>query len=141
MSKILEDKIEIKIRFNEIDSMNVVWHGNYVKYMEDGRESFGEKYGLHYLDFMKNEIVAPIVYVEMEYKKFLRYGEKAIVETKYVDCEAAKLKFEYTIYRSCNNEVVATGKSMQVFLNTEGELLLTIPPFFYEWKKKWGFIK
>lgn len=140
MDKVLEDKIEVKIRFNEIDSMNVVWHGNYVKYMEDGRESFGEKYGLHYLDFIKQSLIAPIVNIELEYKKFLKYGEKAIVETKYVDCEAAKLKFEYTIYRSCNNEVVATGKSIQVFLNTEGELLLTIPPFFYEWKKKWGFV-
>jgi acyl-CoA thioester hydrolase len=32
---------EIRIRFSEVDSMGVVWHGNYIRYFEDGRESFG----------------------------------------------------------------------------------------------------
>jgi len=136
----LIDKVEIQVRFSEVDSLSVVWHGNYVKYMEDGRESFGNKYNLHYLDFIKNKVVAPIVYIDLEYKKFLKYGEKVIIETKYVDSDASKLKFEYIMYRSSDSEIVATGKSMQVFLNTDGELILTIPEFLNEWKKKWGLI-
>ena len=34
------------IRFSEVDSMGVVWHGNYAKYFEDAREEFGRKYDL-----------------------------------------------------------------------------------------------
>ena len=33
---------ELKVRFNEVDSMAIVWHGNYVKYFEDARIAFGE---------------------------------------------------------------------------------------------------
>ena len=29
---------KIDIRFSEVDSMGVVWHGSFVKYLEDGRE-------------------------------------------------------------------------------------------------------
>jgi len=137
MSKIeLTDTTEIKVRFNEVDSMRVVWHGNYVKYLEDGRESFGEKYGIRYLDFLEAGIIVPLVNIELDFKYSLKYGEKAIVQTKYVDCEAAKLIFEYVISRSSNNEVIATAKSTQVFLNKNMELLLTFPEFFLEWKKK-----
>ena len=36
----------IDIRFSEVDSMNVVWHGSYMLYFEDAREEFGNKYDL-----------------------------------------------------------------------------------------------
>jgi acyl-CoA thioester hydrolase len=50
------------VRFSEVDSMQVVWHGEYVKYFEDGREAFGREYpGLGYLDFYANGYTAPIV--------------------------------------------------------------------------------
>jgi len=39
----LSIKTETIIRFSEVDSMGVVWHGNYIKYFEDGREAFGNK--------------------------------------------------------------------------------------------------
>jgi acyl-CoA thioester hydrolase len=137
----LTEKYEFLVRFCEVDSMNVVWHGHYAKYFEDGRESFGRKYGLHYTDFINNRLFVPIVKLEIDYKSSLKYDEKAIIETKYIDCEAAKVYFEYTIYRSSNNEIVATGRSVQVFLNEQRELLLTNPPYFTEWKKKWNIIK
>ncbi len=137
MSKVeLIDITEVKVRFSEVDSMHVVWHGNYVKYLEDGREAFGEKYGIHYLDFIKADIIVPLVNIELDFKYPLKYGEKAIVQTKYVDSEAAKLIFEYIISRSSNNEVVAMARSTQVFLNRNMELLLTFPDFFLNWKQK-----
>lgn len=130
-------KTEVKVRFSEVDSLRVVWHGSYVKYLEDGRDTFGEKYGIHYLDFLRENIVVPLVHVDIDYKRSLKFGEKAIIETKYVDSDSAKLVFEYTIYRSSNMEEVATAKTIQVFLNTNMELMLTIPEFFVKWKKKW----
>lgn len=130
-------KAEVKVRFNEVDSMKVVWHGNYVKYLEDGRDIFGEKYGLHYLDFFREKVVVPLVNLELEYKKPLKYGERAIVEIKYIDCDAAKLMFEYLICRSPNMEIVASARTTQVFLNTNMELMLTPPDFFVKWKEKW----
>lgn len=42
---------EVEIRFSEVDSMNVVWHGSYPLYFEDAREAFGKKFGLAYMCF------------------------------------------------------------------------------------------
>lgn len=125
-----------QVRFSEVDSMGVVWHGNYVRYFEDGREAFGNKYGISYLDFAREGIVIPLVKINCDYKKPLKYGDTATIVTRFVNCDAAKLQYEYTIYRNNTREVVATGSSVQVFLNPDMELLLDFPPFFLEWKKK-----
>jgi len=137
-NKTLVSETEITVRFCEVDSLHIVWHGHYIKYFEDGREDFGYKYGISYRDIFNNHLLTPIVKVSCEYKYPLTFGEKAIVETTYVDSEAAKLIFHFKIYRASNHEVVATGESIQVFLNENKELLLTVPPFFAGWKKKWG---
>jgi acyl-CoA thioester hydrolase len=134
----LTDRTEIKVRFGEVDSMRIVWHGNYLKYFEDGRESFGLKYQLGYLDVYKHHVMIPLVKVTCDFKRPLVYGDTAVVETRFVNTDAAKIVFEYTVFRKSDNEVMATGSSLQVFLTPEGELLLVPPPFFAGWKKHWG---
>lgn len=139
MAKTLVNRIKIRVRFSEVDSLKVVWHGHYMKYFEDGREAFGEQYGMGYFDFFDRGVLVPLVHIEADFKKILKCGEEAVVETKFEDCKAAKIKYTFTIYNS-SDEVVATGNSIQAFLNMDGELMLTPPPFFCEWKKKWGII-
>jgi acyl-CoA thioester hydrolase len=141
MRKDLITTTEIQVRFSEVDSMGVVWHGNYIKYFEDGREDFGNKYSINYLEFKNQGIIIPIVKIVCDYKRPLVYGDLAIVETRFVRCEAAKILYEYTIYKGKTNEIVATGSSMQVFLTMDGELLLDFPPFFMEWKKQNGLLE
>lgn len=136
----LVDKLEVTVRFSEVDSMKIVWHGNYIKYFEDGRESFGNRFNLGYLDVYKHKIMIPIVKVECDYKRPLVYGDKAIVETTFVNSPAAKIVFNYKIYRKEDHELMATGSTTQVFLTPEGELLLTHPPFFSGWKEKYGLL-
>ncbi|MBN2761646.1 MAG: acyl-CoA thioesterase, partial [Bacteroidales bacterium] len=134
----LSNKTLIRVRFSEVDSMGVVWHGNYIKYFEDGREEFGNKYGINYLDFRNRGILIPIVKIVCDYKKPLIYGDTALVETKFIDCEAAKIQYDYTLFKYKTHEIVATGSSLQVFLNLNRELLLDFPPFFIDWKKQNG---
>lgn len=137
MQNKLSDRTEILVRFNEADPLGIVWHGHYIRYFEDGRESFGEKYGIRYLDFYKHGIVVPIVHIECNFKRALRYGDRVIVETRYMPCEAAKLKFSYQLYNQETRELVATGSSVQVFLDKASSALqLTNPDFFENWKKQ-----
>jgi acyl-CoA thioester hydrolase len=120
--------------------LGIVWHGHYIRYFEDGREAFGNKYGIGYLNFYNQGFIVPVVHVECNYKRSLRYGEKVIVETHYVPCEAAKLKFEYKLYNADTGQIVATGSSIQVFLDRENSSLqLTNPPFYEDWKKAHAF--
>ncbi|MBL7763335.1 MAG: acyl-CoA thioesterase [Chitinophagaceae bacterium] len=139
MDKQLSDRIEVLVRFNEADPLGIVWHGHYIRYFEDGREAFGNKYGIGYLDFYRKNIIIPVVNIDCSYKRSLKYGEKVAVETTFIPCEAAKLKFEYRLFNAATGELVATGSSVQVFLDKETSVLqLTNPVFFEEWKSKMG---
>ena len=127
---------EIEIRFSEVDSMRIVWHGSYALYFEDAREAFGEKYGLAYLDICGNGYYAPLVDLRFNYKKPLLYGHKARIEITYINTPAAKIIFDYEIFDTEDNSLIATGNSIQVFLDKNFQLILTNPPFYEEWKKK-----
>jgi acyl-CoA thioester hydrolase len=139
-NQVLITETLIRVRFSEVDSMGVVWHGQYIRYFEDGREDFGNKFGINYLDFYGKGILVPIVKIDINYKKPLIYGDTALVETRFIDCVAAKTIFNYTVYNDRNHEVVATGSTTQVFMNLNQELLLNFPPFFLEWKKQLGLM-
>jgi len=140
MNKSIHSKCEISIRFNDADPMGIVWHGNYIQYFEDGREAFGKEHGIGYNQVYEHGYTMPLVSISCEYKRSIKYGDKAIVETIYHDCSAAKIEFEYKIYRASDNLLAATGKSTQVFLNKAGELQLIIPDFVLQWKKNKGLI-
>lgn len=130
--------IEFPVRFSEVDSMQIVWHGHYVKYMEEGREDFGRKFGISYMMIKAAGYMAPVVKITIDHKKALSYDDRVIVETRYIDSDAAKIIYSFRIYRASDKELVATGESIQVFTDMNRELVLTVPPFFDTWKKKWG---
>lgn len=128
---------EFRVRFNETDPLGIVWHGNYIKYFEDGREAFGRKYGISYLDVQAAGYTTPIVKTTCEHKKSLRYGETGRIETSLVDTAAAKMIFLFKIYNE-QNELVCTGETTQVFVDDKGDLSLTYPYFFEKWKAALG---
>lgn len=134
----LVDRTQIKVRFSEVDSMHIVWHGEYIRYFEDGRVSFGDRYGLGYMDVYEQGYMIPMVELDCQFKQSLTFGDEAIIETRFINTEAAKICFEYTIYRASDQVVVATGRSTQVFINLNRELELANPAFYLEWKKKWA---
>lgn len=136
----LSETISVRVRFHEVDSLRIVWHGHYLKYFEDGREAFGRKYGIGYMDVYDIGLITPVVNINCDYKRPVKYGDNVMLETTYVDNEAAKIQFKFTLYNADSGEVYALGESTQVFLNEAGELHLTPPQFFIDWKKKWGLL-
>lgn len=127
------------VRFNETDPLGIVWHGNYITYFEDGREAFGRHFGISYLDIQKSGFVTPIIKSVCEHKFPLKYGDKCRIETTFVDTLAAKMIYKFKIFNQ-DEKLVCTGETIQVFLDNEGELMLTFPAFFEQWKKKVGLL-
>ena len=126
------------IRFSEVDSMGVVWHGHYAIYFEDAREAFGEKYDLGYLMMYDKGFFEPIVELTFKYKKPMIYGMKPEIHIVYRPTEAAKIVFDYEIRDSETKEVFVTGHSVQVFMDSKThQLVLTNPDFYEDWKKRW----
>lgn len=128
---------QLEIRFSEVDSMDIVWHGSYPLYFEDAREAFGREYGLGYMTIFSNGYYAPIVELDFRFKKPIAYETRPLIEITYEPTEAAKIVFSYVIRDEHDGSEIATGRSVQVFLDRERRLVWETPPFYAEWKKRW----
>ena len=129
---------EVEIRFSEVDSMGVVWHGHYAMYFEDAREEFGKKYDLGYLMMYDKGFFEPLVELTFKYKRPLVYVMKPEIYIVYRPCDAAKIIFDYEIRDPKTKEIFATGHSIQVFMDKNTyQLVLTNPEFYEDWKKRW----
>lgn len=124
-----------EIRFSEVDSMGVVWHGHYMLYFEDAREAFGAEHGLGYMTFIDNKCYAPIVETTFNYKRPLTYGMHPEIKITYRPTEAAKIVFDYEIRDIQTGEIYTTGHSVQVFMDLQYQLLWTNPAFYEAWKE------
>ena len=128
----------IDIRFSEVDSMSIVWHGSYVQYFEDAREEFGRKYHLEYLRIYDNGYYAPLVELKLNYKQPLQYQHQARVVITFRPTDAAKIVFDYEVFDVKTNQLAATGHSVQVFIDRDRNLVLQTPEFFQKWKEENG---
>lgn len=133
----LSASVKFEIRFSEVDSMNIVWHGSYPLYFEDAREAFGKKYGLGYMTIFSNGYYAPLVEMSFKYKKPLIYESKPTIIITYIPTESAKIVFEYQIIDETDGSVYAAGRTVQVFTDRNNELVWDNPPFYKEWKEQW----
>lgn len=129
---ILRESIQVRVRFDEVDALGIVWHGNYVKYLEDGREAFGRKYGISYMQIYAQGFSVPLVQMKIDFKRPLRYEDIAEIDTEFIPDPAAKIRFRYTI-REPGGQVVLTAETTQVFMTKDGELYLLQPEFYKKW--------
>jgi acyl-CoA thioester hydrolase len=129
-------RITRKVRFEEVDALGYVWHGHYPSYFEDARVALGEIYGLSYLDFKREEVIAPIKSMMMDYVKPMVYGESYEVEAILHYNEATRLDFDYVI-RDKAGDLVTQGSSIQLFLDNSNQLLILHPPFYKKICDRW----
>ncbi len=137
MSKELIDICRVRVKFSETDAMQRVWHGSYVTYFEDGRESFGRHYpGIGYADIQRSGIYAPVYDLHVRYLAPLVVNDVAEIHTRYVPKPGARLDFEYEVYREEGHVLCATGSSTQLFIDPAGQLLLDLPDYYVRWKER-----
>lgn len=123
------------VRFEEVDSVNMVWHGRFPSYLEDGRIAFGEQYGLSYKFFREKMVVAPIVQMHIDYKAPLRLDQTAIIETSLHWSEAARVNFSYRIIT--DDLVNATAYTVQLLTEPNGTILLAPPVWLEKFLTSW----
>ena len=139
-AKKLQVEKEVRVRFSEVDSMGIVWHGNYALFFEDARELFGRTYQLEYMYMYKMGFYAPLVELHFNYKRAVKYGDCVKVRCIYRETDAAKIIFDYEIRDAVTDELTVTGHSVQVFLDMQHNLIWQAPEFYKEWKKLNGLV-
>ena len=81
MSALFISEKEIEIRYAETDQMGVVYHANYLVWMEIGRTKIIEDLGYTYAGLEAKGYLSPVIDLSIQYKSSMTYGEKAIVRT------------------------------------------------------------
>lgn len=137
--KELVNTTTFRVRFSEVDSLRIVWHGNFLKYFEDGRDAWAKQYDFDFTDvYEQHGLLMPLSSSHMDYKYPLRYNEVGLVETTFVNSPAAKMIFRFKVYNEDRTELKATGETVQVFMDADHVLQLNTPSFFEEWKQRHG---
>ncbi len=132
----LHCSVERVVRFEEVDALGIVWHGRYPSYFEDGRVLLGEKYGLGYLDFYRQGIIAPIKQMHVDYRLPLRFGDPFTIEAILHWTDATRLNHEF-ILRNAAGEITTTGYSVQLLMDTDQNVLILPPPFYADFRERW----
>ncbi len=118
----------IQVRFFEVDSYGVVWHGHYIGWFEVGRNELTEQFEMGPLQLREKNLLAPVVEVRCDYKSPATFGETLLIQTTMERCEVAKLIFHYRVLSESGGRVLATGSTTHVLTDLKGTLLYRVPP-------------
>ena len=111
--KQLRHSVIIEVPFFDVDSMDIVWHGHYVKYLEVARCAFLSAIGYDYNVMKANGYGWPIVQLNLKYVRPAVFGQKIRVEVALKEYESC-LKFDYVISDIISGKKLTKASSMQV---------------------------
>ncbi len=135
--KYLPATCELRVRFQEVDSLRVAWHGHYLTYLEEGRNAFGRQYGFGYKDILDAGYIAPLVHVELDYLHPARFDQLLEIETRMHLVEGASITFTYQVADQATGTRLAEARSDQAFTDLDGNLVLTRPAFQAAFFDRW----
>ncbi|MCI5644562.1 acyl-CoA thioesterase [Treponema porcinum] len=109
---LLEAEMPFKVEFYDVDTMGVVWHGNYIKYMEAVRCVLLDKIGYGYSEMMKEGFAFPVITINLKYVRSLVFGENAVIKAYLLEYKD-RLRIRYEVLNSAG--MVATkGETVQI---------------------------
>lgn len=121
-------EIIVTAQFYDLDPMQVVWHGNYVRYFEQARGALLDKLGYNYPDMERSGYVFPIVDLQVKYVRSVRYAQKIRVEARLVEYEN-RLKIAYLCRDEASGEILTKAQTTQLAIRqATQELCLECPP-------------
>jgi acyl-CoA thioester hydrolase len=123
---------EIEVRYAETDQMGVVYHANYLIWMELGRTQLIKDLGFNYAELEKDGILSPVMDIQASYKKPLLYGQKAIVKTWIDEYDGLRVNYGYEIFNEDGNLAV-TGLTKHVCVKKDSFRPLSIRKKYPEW--------
>ena len=128
----LKAEIQLKIPFQDVDVMGIVWHGNYLRYFEEARAELLDKVDYGYFQMKESGYAWPIVDARVKYIKPLHLQQIVRVKARLVEYEC-QLKIEYEIFDVETGERTTKGYTKQVAVDMESnEMCFVSPKVFLE---------
>ncbi|WP_146909571.1 acyl-CoA thioesterase [Arenimonas daejeonensis] len=123
----LSAEIELTPAFHDLDPMDVVWHGHYMKYLELARCALLQRYDYDYPQMRDSGYAWPIVDLRVKYVRSARFGQRLKVRAQIVEWEN-RLKIDYLVSDAATGEVLTRAHSIQVAVDmATGEMCYASP--------------
>ena len=110
----------ITVQFYDLDPMNVVWHGNYIKYLETARCDLLSKIGYDYDNMREDGIAYPVATMDLKFMKPCTFNQKLKVVSSVEEIEPC-LIIKYMIYDALTGEKLFKAKTMQICVDVHSK--------------------
>lgn len=125
-------EIELQVQFFDLDPMNIVWHGNYVKYLEVARCALLDAIGYNYTQMQESGYAWPIIDLHVRYVGPAKLAQRIKLRATLVEWENC-LKVRYLITDSETGKRLTRASTTQVAVDiANGEMCFVSPPVLFE---------
>lgn len=115
-------EVKLRVRYAETDQMGVVYHSNFLIWMEIGRVEFMRELGFDYKTMeAEDDCHLPVVEVRCRYKAPAHYDDAVVVRTTLRKLRGPLLHFAYEILREDNQTVLAEAETVHIAVNSRME--------------------
>lgn len=126
-----QTKVEVLVPFYDVDSMEIAWHGNYVKYFEVARCKLLDGIQSNYIQMREAGYGWPIVDIRLKYVRPARFNQRINVFAEIVEWEM-RLKIKYLITDVETGEVLTRGYSIQVAVDIHTHEMNFVTPDVFQ---------
>jgi acyl-CoA thioester hydrolase len=125
-------EIELTPAFHDFDPMEIVWHGNYVKYLEIARCALMATLDYDYEQMRASGYAWPVVDMRLKYVGPIRYNQKVRIRATLVEWEN-RLKIDYLVTDAVTGQKLNKAYTIQVAVDMRnGEMCFVCPPVVFE---------
>ncbi len=125
-------QVDIDVQFYDLDPMDIVWHGNYVKYLEVARCALLDSIGYNYPQMKQSGYSWPVIEMNLRYIGPAVFGQKLRLRAELVEYEN-RLKIDYLISDAATGKRLNRASTTQVAVDiATGEMCFVSPPILFE---------
>lgn len=123
---------EIRVLYSDTDSYGVVWHGAYTKWFEAARVEYCEKIGLDIAELESQNIVFPVVELNIRYKSSALMNERIVIKTVISELTPLRVVFEHKVYKKDTDILRVVAHSTIVSVNGKEKKMMKLPENLYK---------
>ena len=124
----ISTEVTLRTQFYDLDPMNIVWHGNYVRFLEQARAALLSEIGFGYREMEACGFAWPIVDMSIKYVRPLRLSQEFIVRATLTEYEN-RLCFDYRVLDAVSRQVLTKARTVQAAVSiATGEMSFESPP-------------
>lgn len=124
-------RVETRPLFADVDAMNVVYYGQYLRFFELGRAELMRASGRAYREMANQGLHLPVTEAQVRYRRPIFYDDLVVVETRLAWLKKASLRFDYRLLRAEDGGgelELASGYTQHGCVNLEGRIT-PLPPW------------